>query len=607
MSLKLDKLKIKGLKCYEDSGEIPFHNLTVFIGENDAGKSTVYDALEYFLDNKQPLNEDFREESDEIEIISIFEVIEEIEELVNFILDGYLTIKKIFFKNGAPTIEILGEVYVDNDLNTFNDMNATDLKALLDRLGLPPQANQDSRKEAVQQYLLENNLTEKEEKYVEIKWNRVVNHIPIFQRYSSSDYGNPTSSIRKTLELVYRQSFYNVDEEGNETLKTDFKNLQTEIEENLNDRLETQLLTHIQKYKPEIVSISGNYNIDFTKGLNFSGLSIDDGSGKYKTLEQMGDGSKKKVFLSILEWDAEINMASTNNRNIIRAYDEPDAHLHYHAQREMFYIIRDLAEAENSNIQSIICTHALTMIDRAPAKCINHVIKNNDKSIINFLATDEDQDIAEFLSEISEVAGFKNSNIFYEKCFLLVEGEGEENALPIMYRTYTGKSLVEDGVILINLQTNGQWSNALKFLNANKKKSTVLFLDSDTQYPTSKSRVTKEKLEAIGFDSSFLSTNCLFIGTKEFEDVFTDTQYMNLCNNKFPKDDGSLWSESDFLNLRSEPKFSEAIRVLLCQECRRTIGKPEISFEIAKALSKDEITAIVIIENLFVKINTIIS
>ncbi len=606
MSLKLDKLYVKGLKCYEDSGWIPFHNLTVFIGENDAGKSTIFDALEYFLDNKQPLSNDFREEINEIEITCIFNVLEEIEDLTTYILDGCLTIKKTFFKDGVLTIELLGEAFVDDELNIFQDMNANDLKNLLIRLELEPQSNQDLRKESVQEYILTNDL-EKEEKYVEVKWNRLVNYIPIFQRYSSSDYGNPTSSIRKTLELVYRQSFYNIDEYGNESLKTNFQGLQTEIEGNLNNQLETQLLTHIKKYKPEIASISGNYNIDFTKGLTFSGLNIDDGSGRHKTLEQMGDGSKKKVFLSILEWDAEINMAHTSNRNIIRAYDEPDAHLHYHAQREMFYIIRDLAEAENSNIQSIICTHALTMIDRAPAKCINHVIKTNNKSRINFLTADNDGDIAEFLNQISEVSGFTNSNIFYEKCFLLVEGESEENALPIMYKKYTDRSLIEDGVILINLQTNGQWTNALKFLNKNKKDSTVLFLDSDTQYPDSNSRVTKEKLETVGFDASYLIQNCFFIGTKEFEDVFTDTQYKALCNIYFQKHDGSEWNEQAFLNIRGDEKFSKSLKIMLSSGCQQSIGKPEISLKIATFLTKEEIISIEPVIKLFEKINEIIS
>ncbi len=605
MSLKLDSIEIKGLKCYEDSGVIPLHDLTVFIGENDAGKSTIFDAIEYFFNNRQPLINDYREDVDRIEIKCIFTVTENIEELEDFILEDKITIQKVFPKNGAIIIEVIGNSFIDTDLNIFNDMNATDLTSLLERLGLEPQRNLELRKVFLQEYVTENS-PEQEECFIEITWKKVSGYIPIFQRYSSSDYGNPTSTIRKTLELVYRESFYETDADGNETLKTSFNELEADIETSLNTKLETQLLMHIKKYKPEIVSISGNYDIDFTRGLSFSGLNIDDGTGRHSTLEQMGDGSKKKVFLSILEWDSEINMGSENTRNIIRGYDEPDAHLHYHAQREMFYIIKDLAEDEDSKIQSIICTHALTMIDRAPAKCINHVIKIDGKSNIKFLETDNDTDISEFLNQVSAISGFKNSNIFYEKCFLLVEGEGEENALPLMYKKYTGKSLIEDGVILINLQTNGQWSNALKFLNKNKKDSTVLFLDADTQYPESNSRVTSEKLSAIGFDTIYLERNCFFIGNKEFEDVFTDSKYTELCNIHFEKHDASVWRESDFSNIREDPKFSESLKIMLSQGCRKSIGKPEISLQIANLLTKEDIQIIEPIKNLFDKIESII-
>lgn len=606
MSLKLDSIEIKGLKCYEDSGLIPFHDLTVFIGENDAGKSTIFDAIEYFIYNQQPSVSDYREDTNQIDITCVFQVTDNIEELESFIFGDKITIQKEFSTNGPVVIKAIGRCFVDNDLNIFNEMNALELTALLERLGIDPQRNQELRKESIQEYILENTPAQ-EERLIDLAWNKISQYMPIFQRYSSSDYGNPTSAIRKTLELVYRESFYDIDDNGNETLKVSFNNLQADIETSLNTKLETQLLSHIRKYKPEIVSINGNYNIDFTKGLSFSGLNIDDGTGRPFNLEHMGDGSKKKVFLSILEWDSEINMDSESTRNIIRGYDEPDAHLHYHAQREMFYIIKSLAEDEDSNIQSIICTHALTMIDRAPAKCINHVIKTDEKSKINFLDTDADEGIAEFLNQVSEISGFKNSNIFYEKCFLLVEGEGEENALPIMYKTCHDRSLIESGVILINLQTNGQWSNALKFLKSNKKDSTVLFLDTDTQYEDSASRVTKEKLEDIGFDEDFLNNNCFFIGIKEFEDVFCDLTYKNLCNEKFIKDDTTEWIEDDFNQLRGVDKFSEDLRKMLSRECRRRVGKPEISLELAKKLSKDDIENIQPIKNIFEKINEIIN
>lgn len=605
MGLKLDSLYLENFKCYENSGKIPFHNLTVFIGENDAGKSTIYDALDLVLNNNSPKSEDFRDGLNTIEIKMIFSLSVEIEELSQYIIDDKVTIIKKYNRDSATILQILGRKFEVEDLNNYGTMKAADLIALLERLELPPKSNQDLRKESIMNYISEESPTTVND-YIDINWSQISAYLPLFQRYSSSDYGNPTSSVRKTLDLVYREAFYERDGNGTYNLKNDFSNLQNNIKQSLNQKLETQLLSYIRKYNTDIQSVSGDFDIDFARGLNFSGLRIKNNANESRNIEQLGEGSKKKIFLSILEWDSEISLASSHNRSIIRGYDEPDAYLHYNAQREMFYMIQRLAEDDESNIQSIICTHALTMIDRAPARTINHVIKNSDKSIVNFLATNEDQDIIDFLNNVSQISGLKNTNIFYEKCFLLVEGEGEENALPVMYKTCFDRSLIECGVVLINLQTNGQWSNALKFLKSNKKNSTVLFLDTDTQYPNSNSRVTKGKLEDIGFDEHFLNDNCFFIGTKEFEDVFSDLTYKNLCNDKFIKDNGSAWIENDFAQLRSADKFSEVLKQQLSRECKRSIGKPEISLELAKKLSKDEIENIQSIKSLFEKINQII-
>ncbi len=605
MGLKLDSLYLENFKCYENSGKIPFHNLTVFIGENDAGKSTIYDALDLVLNNNSPKSEDFRDGLNTIEIKMIFSLSVEIEELSQYIIDDKVTIIKKYNRDSATILQILGRKFEVEDLNNYGTMKAADLIVLLERLELPPKSNQDLRKESIMNYISEESPTTVND-YIDINWSQISAYLPLFQRYSSSDYGNPTSSVRKTLDLVYREAFYERDGNGTYSLKNDFSNLQNNIKQSLNQKLETQLLSYIRKYNTDIQSVSGDFDIDFARGLNFSGLRIKNNANESRNIEQLGEGSKKKIFLSILEWDSEISLASSHNRSIIRGYDEPDAYLHYNAQREMFYMIQRLAEDDESNIQSIICTHALTMIDRAPARTINHVIKNSDKSIVNFLTTNEDQDIIDFLNNVSQISGLKNTNIFYEKCFLLVEGEGEENALPVMYKTCFDRSLIECGVVLINLQTNSQWSNALKFLKSNKKNSTVLFLDTDTQYPDSNSRVTKGKLEDIGFDEHFLNDNCFFIGTKEFEDVFSDLTYKNLCNDKFIKDNGSAWIENDFAQLRSADKFSEVLKQQLSRECKRSIGKPEISLELAKKLSKDEIENIQSIKSLFEKINQII-
>jgi len=606
--MKLLELNISGLKCYLNSGAIPIHDLTVFIGENDAGKSTIFDALEIVFNNKQPHIDDFRAGSEQIDIEVKFDS-EEIDENFKFLIhDSRIRIKKTLDSNRLSSFQYFTKVFQDQDLYLYDTMNAVDLKALLAKYGLNEENNQTLRKEAIKNYIEITESIPTIETWKSIRQNEISNFLPIFQRFSSNDYGNPENSIRKTLELVYRSSFYDKDEDGNETLKSDFSDLKSSITEDLNNKLENQLLSQLQKYKPEINSIKGSYDIDFARGLSFSGLNIIDQSGREKTLSQIGEGSKKKIFLSILEWDAEINSENSSNKLIIRGYDEPDSNLHYEAQRKMFYVIRDLAEDQSTNVQSMICTHSLTMIDRAPSKCINHVIRNptEELSEIRFLQSESDTNIKDFLDQVSEVSGFKNSSLFYEKCFLIVEGESEQNALPIMYRKIYGRYLSEDGVVLINLQTNGQWNNALRFLNSNKNDCTVMLLDNDTQDASSLNQVTSTKLSEIGFDPSFLTNNCFFIGTKEFEDVFSNSQLLRTFNSKFIKDNDTPWIESEIVALRSDPKFSQALKVKLSQECKKSIGKPLIATEIANVLTKQEIESIPKINDLFAKIKSIV-
>lgn len=118
--------------------------------------------------------------------------------------------------------------------------------------------------------------------------------------------------------------------------------------------------------------------------------------------------------------------------------------------------------------------------------------------------------------------------------------------------------------MLINIKTNGQWNNILKFLSANKSTCTVILLDADTQQASSTRQLTSQKLADSGFDTNFLSTNCFFIGTKEFEDTYNDIATMT--TNIFPKTDGTLWAGQDFSALRSQNKFSQELSNLISRE-----------------------------------------
>jgi len=50
--MKLESITLKNFRGYKTERAIPISNLTAFIGKNDAGKPSVFEALEIFFNNK---------------------------------------------------------------------------------------------------------------------------------------------------------------------------------------------------------------------------------------------------------------------------------------------------------------------------------------------------------------------------------------------------------------------------------------------------------------------------------------------------------------------------------------------------------------------------
>ena len=77
--MRLIGLKLRNFRGYKEETYISFNDLTTFVGKNDAGKSTILEALEIFFNNKVVVceKEDLSVKHDEgdeiIEIRCIFD------------------------------------------------------------------------------------------------------------------------------------------------------------------------------------------------------------------------------------------------------------------------------------------------------------------------------------------------------------------------------------------------------------------------------------------------------------------------------------------------------------------------------------------------------
>lgn len=579
--------------------------MTIFIGENDCGKSSILRAIEFFLqrDNK-PISPDMfsRINGDVQSVCSIelcftldeadIKVVKRehiVEKSINDQRKKTLTITKNYTLNGTDgsvgvkTI-IVGQSFVDTKLNRIDSLSAEDLKQLCSQYRI----NYTRKDEAIAnltKYVNDNfDTLGKNIGPVDVDWKSVVDLLPRFEYYSKTTMGTPLNLVSNTLSLVYRKFFYEKDENGNEKLKEELTVRKRHIEKELDNQIEKELMEKIKATNSKVKLVKGDYKIEFSEGFHLANLQIDIGSGP-NPIDSVGEGTKTRLFLAITEWDREVR-AKEKLRKVIRGYDEPDTNLHYDAQKEMYYTLEKLAQDKDANIQVLVCTHSVMMIDRASPSSIVHVRHKNGVSVPNWLKGSNEADIRDYLNSISGLSSIRNSSLFFERCFLVVEGDTEEKVLPIVYKTATGRTFALDGIVLNNLKTNSTWDVFLKLLSKNKSEATILFLDKDIQ--GTKKRIDVGRIRSIGFSDSFAQNNVILAGIKELEDVFSDDMICACLNANWPKLRGEPWQVTEISALRQESKFSDALMRAVTDSSTR-ITKHDFGERVALMLTKEQI------------------
>ena len=274
--------------------------------------------------------------------------------------------------------------------------------------------------------------------------------------------------------------------------------------------------------------------------------------------------------MATYEWSSGVleSRQQEGGRPLILAFDEPDVHLDYKAQQHLFNTIGRFVE---TGIQVVIATHSINFINRVPIHQINHYSLSTDqsRSAIDTLQPSDDPEEREFfLNSLGSNMGLENSTMFYERCFLTIEGKTEEGALPRLFELCIGSSTHARGVKLVNSYNNYGAIVAAQFLHRNGRQ--VLFLvDEDTTLHKGTSRLlTGQSLERAGFPIErrhIVEPSC-------FEYAFPDEVWCRVLNDHQMENQG-VWSSSDIARLRTSPKeFLDSIQEVLQSESKPLIG-----------------------------------
>lgn len=587
----LTSLHIQNYRCFEDLGPIPIHRLTVFIGENDAGKTGVASALEVLLENVRIAENDYRivndrgERAEEIRITGQFEVGEEDHVPPDLLTpEGVLRITKVFTPD-ADACFVEGRKFVDARWTGFAGANANEQKSLLESIGIEEiGSNKDIRQEQFEQAQADD-LIPKEPGEVPIKFSEVADFLPRYECIASAEYKHPESMIQRNLRSVADDFMHPVAEGGEAELRPELAAVRTGVKDAL-DREINRMREALQRANPRLVNIEVDPEIDFARSVTAANLLVDQGQG-FRRLSAFGEGTHKKLWMGLLDWQQESSKERTH-RPVLRVYDEPDVNLDYSAERKLFSSILETTRDPEARTQTVVCTHSVTMVDRAPPESIKLISVSPDDGArtVEYLEISEDDEVRDFLSGVGTSVGLSNSAFFYERCFLLVEGESEDASLPILYRNLYGRAPIEDGIVLINLESCGAWRSVLSVLLRHKSEITVLLLDRDCTAPNSGANVTKERLAEVGYPESYLKNQCVFIGEKEFEDAFHTDDIVAVLNDGWPKQNGDDWTAAEIERVRATAdKFSrellDTVRVTCVLSKRNAAKKPQFATALA--------------------------
>jgi putative ATP-dependent endonuclease of the OLD family len=568
--LLLHDLQVSNFRCLYTIGPVPVQTgLTVLAGQNDGGKSTFIDAVSFLLSNRSTEEEDRSagcNDDDPIEVIGTFYSVIDQEQAFPF------RIRARQMPPGPRLVEVRERMH-RSMTKLVESMTIQELKERIEELSLD---NPGGTRKQPYAEVLGVWLDGRPEDEFEDRWRPLTqqerSRLPQVQLFSSATIKDPVMSIQEVVRTRAAQLM------AEEKYAGRLRIIETELNEEMRaslDRIGSLIVAHC----PEIqdIEISTNFVFDRTPA-NAGVRFIRDGNSY--NIRKAGQGRLRRVTLAIYEANlATLADAPPTGTNIV-IYDEPDTHLDYKAQRQLFNILA--AQASLGHVQVMVATHSKNFIDVVPLESLLHFRLNEQlQTEITYLTQDTHEEEVAFQSEIYVGLGFRNSTFLDDRCFLVVEGETEMHAIPILFSIASRRSLVASAVELVNCDGSGSIKKFITMLKKVWNKQVVLLVDMDT-----KGKDVREKWMAdLGVSEG---AGCFFIGATEFEDAFSDEIWLEVLQTYYPVEDGAAdWTLEEVAAMHQSHKFSEAlIKQIFIRTGNVPASKPDLGRHLALVCKK---------------------
>jgi len=426
--MRLVQLRISNFRCFKEEVVVDLGELTVLIGKNDSGKSSLFDALEIFFNGVPEKDDVCVHGSDtKVSISCVFDdlpkqlVIDELhptdlaaEYLLN--QDGKLEIVKGFNCSGSGKVKA-ASVYARashptadkyNDLLTLTNAK---LKQRAKELGVDvTNVNQTINTELRRAIWAHTSDLQCRTENIELKseaaekiWDQLKKHLPVFALFKSD---RPSTDQ---------------DGEAQDPMKSAIKEAIKKQEAMLNDIAE-KVKEEVQEIANRTVEKIREMNPDLAKQLTprvtnkswDSLFSVTLTGDEDIPINKRGSGTRRLVLLNFFRAEAE-KEAEGKGAGVIYAIEEPETSQHPNNQKMLIDAFEDLSNLVGCQV--FLTTHNPMLARRFTQASLRYVTRQNGQPVIHDGRADET------LSEITDTLGvLPDHNI---KVFFGVEGRND--------------------------------------------------------------------------------------------------------------------------------------------------------------------------------------
>ncbi len=364
--MKLAQIRIRNFRCYRDEFTMTFDALTCIIAKNDAGKSTILEALDAFFNLEKVDSEDRSigvANATPIEITCVFSDLQvslvvdsdatispQNEYLLN--ADGYLEITKRF-SGASPKCEEVFVKAMHPSADRFSDLFSLTIAQLRRRaqdLGVVLDGVNQTVKSAIRHAIwnsVPRDALDLTEVQIEVKssiWKPLQNALPLYQLFRA-DRPSSDQDAEAQDPLKY-------------AIKEALASQQTQLEaigNHVKQQVESVTRATIEKIREMDPALAGDLNPVFSS-FNWSKVFSVSLTGEEQVpLNKRGSGVRRLFLINFFRAKAEQLAGERGAPDVILAIEEPETSQHPNNQLLLLDALLDLSQSPSTQV--MLTTH----------------------------------------------------------------------------------------------------------------------------------------------------------------------------------------------------------------------------------------------------------